>query len=123
MPSGSPRRSGGHRSAAGDDTHDPGESDDLAPIIGLDHLLEQAGLKIVDLLARVAEACDRHHRIAEVQSSADGKCQQVDIPSGDVLAEFTGYDAVTAHAQFIEQLSMDQVHLSQVRLGRVCRYP
>lgn len=117
------RASGDHGSTAGDDAHDPGESDDPALVIGPDQLLEQARLKAVDLLAGVAQARDRHHRITEAQSSADGKRQHVDSPSRDVLAELTGCDIVSARAQFVEQLFRDQMNLSQIRLRGVCSYP
>jgi len=43
--------------APGDRAHDPGEAHHGSRLVGVDDLLEQPGLEVVDLLARVAQAC------------------------------------------------------------------
>ena len=44
-------------------------------------------------------------------------------PRVDVFAHLPGRHDETGGAQFVMQLGVDQVHLAQVRLGRIARHP
>lgn len=78
--------------------------------------LEQAGLEVLDLLAGIAQAGDFHHGIrAEPEPRAGRQAEQVHAPRQDIFAEVARADDVSLRRQFVQQLRMDQVHLSEVR--------
>ena len=83
---------------------------------------QQAGLKVIELRARIPQAGDFHDRIgSKLQSSADGKAKQVDARSGHILAEIAGPDGEARCRELLVQLGMNQVHLTKVGLGRITR--
>jgi len=73
-------------------------------------------LKFVELDARIAQPGDLNDRLtSDVPPGAGWQRQQIDAAGRDVLAEVTRHDRVTACLQFLEQLGMDQMDLTQVR--------
>jgi hypothetical protein len=113
-----------HHAAHLDDAHDPGLVHDVPGLVPADDLLQQAVLEVVDLQAGIAQAGDLHDRlVAEVQKSPGRQGEQVDAPGGDVLAEFARPDGEALVADFGEELLVNEVHLTQVRLGGVLRDP
>jgi hypothetical protein len=51
---------------------------------------------------------------------AAGKCEHVQIPDCDVLAELTRLDGEALRIKLSEQLGVEKVHLSKIGLSRVC---
>lgn len=80
-------------------------------------------MEVIDLLARVPQTGDRDDGTADRQSGADRKLEECNAVCGDVLAEVARPDLVSDRGEVIEQLSVDQMDLSHVRLVRVCPHP
>jgi hypothetical protein len=57
--------------------------------------------------------------LAKPKPGTDRQLEQSDTAGGDVLANFAGRDRESLHRQLGEQLGVNEVHLTQVRLGRV----
>ena len=113
-----PDRVTGADDAAGDDhAHHAGTSYDGAIGRATGHPLQQALVVRLDLHARVPEAFHADHGVgAEVEQGAGRQAEEVDAAGGHVLAEVTGGDPVPVSGDVVEQLSLEQVHLSEVRL-------
>ena len=117
------RISRSHAPAPRHDAHHAGEADDLAVTGVPHHLLEQPGLESVDLLARIAKPGDRHHSLSDSQSCSDGQREQIDAVRRDVLAEVPWSHEMTTLLQRLEELAVDQMHLPEIRLGRIGGHP
>ena len=105
------------------DAHDTGFSDQRAVGVPVEHRGHQPGLEFVELNAGIAQPGDFDDSIApEMQPRAGWQREQIDAARRDVLAEVTRHHRVAACAQFLEQLSVDEMHLAQVRLGRIARH-
>lgn len=102
--------------ASGYCPHDSGQADDVAIGIGMQGLLEQSVLEVVDLLTRIPQPGHGDNHVTDHQPGTDGKLQEVDATSGDVLAHVPGTDAEAGLCHFVEQLRVDQVHLAKIRL-------
>src|ERR1043165_9431275 len=78
--------------AAGEhDGHHPGLADQVAFLVTVDRLLEQAVLEQVELQARAGQAGDLDDRVrTQVQAGAGGQAGQVDAAGGDGLADLSG---------------------------------
>jgi len=93
----------------------------LAVVIASKNSVEQTWLESIDLSARVAQPGDLDDRLGpNTELRTSGQCEQVQIPGGDVLAELTRLDVEALLTKLSEQLGVDEVHLSEVGLGRVC---
>jgi hypothetical protein len=109
-----------HGAAAQDDSHDPGLAHEPPVLIAPKDGVEQAWLEGVDLSTRVAQPGDLDDCLgAYPELGALGQCEQVQIPGRDVLAKLARSDVEALPTNLGEQLSVDEVHLSEVRLGRV----
>lgn len=115
---------------AGDDHdgHHPRQpSQRLAAFLRL-HPLEarshEARTQSVELDTGVPKAGDLHHRLlAEAKLRAHREAEQVEARGGDVLAHLTGGKVEPLVAEGIVELAVDEVHLTQVRLGGVLLHP
>jgi hypothetical protein len=105
------------------DRHDPGLSDELSIGSPADHRREQPTLKSLDLDTRISQAGHLEHRLSDPQDRTLRQGQQIDAAGRNVLAEITGLHPETPQLQFIEELGMNQVHLTQIRLGGIDSNP
>lgn len=111
---------GAHCPAAVDHCHDASPPDEVSAVIVTNKFLEQARPEIIDLGARVAQACHFHHRIrAQLQQCAPWQGQKIYAHSGEVLAELARGHTETATIQPVEKLLVHQVDLAQIGLGRI----
>lgn len=80
--------------------------------------------KRVDLRARVAKARDAHDGVGtETEQGVTRQGEQVDAGGQDVLTEVARAYVVPVPPRLVEELRGQQVHLPQVRLGRVGGHP
>ena len=93
--------------------------------------LKDEGKKKLDELAQTAQGAEVSQvqiagyadRIgSEKKQCPSGKCQQVDATCCDVLTELAWFDIVPDCTQFLEQLDMEEMHLTQVWLRRIARH-
>src|SRR5437660_12823940 len=99
------------------DAHDASFSNKCAIGVALENRSHQSGLKSVELGTRIAQAGHLDDRVtSEVQPCALWQRQQIDAARRDVFADLARHHRVTACLQLLEQLGMEKVHLTQVRL-------
>jgi hypothetical protein len=80
-------------------------------------VLEQSRLETLDQDARIAQAGQfNHSTIAELQTGAGRKFEQIDIACGDVLSKVAWAHNMTLIAQRVEKLCLDQMDLLKVWL-------
>lgn len=112
-----------HGPTGDDNSHDPGLADYAPVLVAAEDSLHQPGLEVVELATGIAQPSHLDDRAqTEVQERAPRQAVEIDIPSGDVLPHLPRRDIEAATAEFVMQLDMDQVYLTQVRLSRVDRY-
>jgi hypothetical protein len=105
-----------------DDCHHPAFANHLTVFGASENFPEQSRLEPVDLLAGVPKSGDADNRfVTKVKQCAGGKRQQVNATRRHVLAHLTSRNPVARCRDFIEELGMDQVHLSEVGLGGIAR--
>jgi hypothetical protein len=112
--------SGSNDPARDHDRHHSGLANNVSFMVLADHMREQAGLEIIDLVTGIAQAGNLDHCIiAELQPGSLGHVKEIDAASGDVLAHIPRAYGVTIVGNLIEELSMDEMDLPQIRLIRV----
>lgn len=80
-------------------------------------VMQQAWLKIVDLMTGIAQAGQFNDRLVpNGQPGAGRQCQQIDMPCCYILAEFPRFDLVAGFKNSVKKLALDQVHLPKVWL-------
>jgi hypothetical protein len=115
---------GAYVAARNDDAHDPDLVGQLALRIAGSHARHQPGRKRLDLPARAAQARHLDDGAApEMKPRSDRQAEQIEAVGRDVLAEIANRDAEAGVLQLGEELGVDEVDLTQVRLGRVFAHP
>ena len=100
--------------------HHPGAPYDGTVGRAAGHVTQQALVVRLDLDTRIAQALDPDHgRGAEVEQGAGRQPEEVDASGGHVLAEVTRGDLVPVPGEVVEELSVYQVDLPEVRLAGV----
>jgi hypothetical protein len=113
-----------HNTPDDDNRHHPALTFDGPIIRSSQDLAEQSWFESIDLLARISKTGNADHGVVtEVEQGAFGKGEQVDAPCCDVLAQLPRLNLVAGYCHFVEQLRMDQMHLSQVGLRGIARNP
>ena len=103
-----------------DDAHDSSFANDITLLVVADKLLEKAGLKLIQLVARVSQTGHLdHRRISHMQPGAFRQAKQIDAARGHILTQLSGRHGESSGAQIGMQFGMNQVYLAQVRLARV----
>jgi hypothetical protein len=113
-----------HNTSDDDNRHHSALAFDGSIIRSSQDLAEQSWFESIDLLAWISKTGDADHGVVtEVEQRAFGKGEQVDAPCCDVLAQLPRCNLVAGCCHFVEQLRMDQMHLSQVGLRGIARNP
>jgi hypothetical protein len=115
---------GSHFAAANHNGHYAGQPE-KSPVIGpVEAGLHEPGFEVVELEARVTQAGDLDHSIrTEVEAGAGGKTEEANATGRDALTHVTGLDVKAACSKGVVQLSVDEMYLPQVGLGRVLLHP
>tara|TARA_Y100000815_G_scaffold79281_1_gene68411 strand:+ start:948 stop:1421 length:474 start_codon:yes stop_codon:yes gene_type:complete len=109
-----------HCPASDHHAHDPGFADHRTVGRPIEHCGKQSLFECLDLPARVPQTSDFQHRAGpDFEEGALGQGKQVDPPGGDVLSQVAGVHAETSGRKLLQQFAMDQVDLTQVRLGGI----
>lgn len=104
--------------ASHDNAHDACLAGDVAHILRL-HLRPQTLLESVYINAGLSESCDFNYRIGtQMQSRARRQTKQIDSMRRNVFAEFAWRDDESIGTQRIEQLGLNQVHLTKIGCTR-----
>ena len=113
-----------HNTSDDDNRHHPALTFDGPIIRSSQDLAEQSWFESIDLLGWISKTGDANHGVVtEVEQRAFGKGEQVDAPCCDVLAQLPRCNLVAGCCHLVEQLRMDQMHLSQVGLRGITRNP
>lgn len=107
--------------AAGvNNTHDAGLTDQPAIWRAMHQSCHEPRLELIELFTRIAEAGEMEHDLfSDVQLGAFWQSKEINTLRSDVLAELARLDVESLRLQFGEQLTVDEVHLAQVRLRRI----
>jgi hypothetical protein len=100
-------------------THDPGLANQIAIGIVIQNRSHQAGLEAVKLQAGIAQSGDLEDGLTDLQFCSDRQREQIQTTGGDVLAHLARSDLKASSVKLIVQFAVNQMHLSQVRLGRI----
>jgi len=107
-----------------DDGHDTCLADEGSLFVVRQHCRHQPRLKLVQLQAGVAQAHDFYDGgSAQVQTRVGRQSQQIHPAGGDILAHLPSQHGKTGDTQLIVELSLYEVDLAQIRLGRVAGHP
>lgn len=102
------------------DPHDAGLANQVAARVVIEGGFHEAGLKLVELVARVAQAGDLYDgRAPNVQTRTRGEREQAQSDRGDVLTHAAWVDGEPTFAKLVVQLRVNEVDLAQIRLRRV----
>jgi hypothetical protein len=105
-------------------THDSCLADKVAFFVAAQDGGEEAGLEVIDLGARVAEASDFDGRICtDSKDRSPWKSEEVDAASGDVFTHLAGLNDKARFAKLVKQLRVNEVNLTKVGLGRILGNP
>ena len=78
---------------------------------------QQAVLKLFDLAAGIAQTGHlKHHVVANSKQGGFRKSEKIDAARRNVFAELCRRQVKALRCQFVEQLGVDQVNLTKVRL-------
>ena len=95
----------------------PAFSDEGAVVGAMEHGGGQAGLKMIELGARVTQSRHLNDRPrADLQAGSGWQAEQVDTLCRDILAHLTGRNLPPFFPQFRKKLAVNQVYLTQIRL-------
>nr|WP_177179184.1 hypothetical protein [Sphingomonas sp. OV641] len=113
-----------NHAAALNDAHNPSLADQLVVRSTVEHGGEQARFEALYLGARVPQPGDfQPHIMTNEYQCMPWKREQIDAAGRYVLAEISGANAEALQCKLFEQLSMDKVNLSKVRLAWINRNP
>lgn len=99
------------------DSHDASLADKIALLIAPKHCLQESLLKIIQLLARIAESGHLNYRpTTEVQTCARWQPEQVNAARGYVFAHVPCPNIKAGRVEFVMQLGVNKMHLPQVWL-------
>ena len=113
---------GSYNTPDDDNRHRPALAFDKRVIRSSQDLAEEFWFESIELLAWISKTGEADHGVVtEVKQRAFGKGEQVDAPCCDVLAQLSRLNLVAGCCHFVEQLCMDQMHLSQVGLRGISR--
>ena len=105
-----------------DNPHHAGFSNKIAGLIAIENSRHEAALKAIDLHTGIPESRQLHNcRSANMQLRAAGKIEQWNSACCDVLAKLSRLDHEATLSELVEQLDVDEVHLSEVRLSGIAR--
>src|SRR3954452_23615180 len=103
---------GPHLAAVEDDPHDAGLADEIPLRVPPQDRRHQAGLKVVQLDARIAQAGHLdHRRLAQVQPRTGRQPEQIEAAGGDVLPHRPGRDVEAGRPHFGLVLHVDDAYL------------
>jgi hypothetical protein len=115
---------GSNLAAGHDHRHDTGLADERTAGVAVEHRSHQAGLELIQLYARVAEPRDvENRRIPDSQPGARGEPEQVDPACRDVLTHVSRHHSESLGSQLVVKLGVNQMHLAEIRLGRITGHP
>ena len=112
-----------HDTTSDDNGHDAGFAHEIAGLVTGEDRRREPILKPVQLDTRVPKPGDLDNCVrAKPQPGAARKRQQLESLGSHVLSEIARRDVETRCTEFFEKLTMNEVHLAQVRLGRIARH-
>jgi hypothetical protein len=104
------------------DAHHASFADQVSLFVVIENRLHHAFLETVDLDAGIAQTRDLNHgRIPEAQSRPCRQREQINSTRCDVLAYLSGRNGKSSRLQFIMELSLDEMNLTQVGLAWIFR--
>src|SRR5579872_1305499 len=102
------------------DRHDPGLADELSVRLPVQDRRQQAGLKLLDLMAGIAQTGHfEDHLASNSQQGARRQCEKVDTTCGDIFSELSRGHMKALRSQLIKQLCVNQMDLTKVWLAGV----
>src|SRR6185295_19524301 len=114
------RIAGTHLTRGEHDAHDAALAHDFAVFVFVQERREQTRLKALDLAARITQT--RHLpdcRGAKMQPRAGRERQKIDPARRHIVADLARLHDEAARAQFVIQLGMEEMHLSEIGPRRV----
>lgn len=110
--------------AVQNDRHHPGLADQVPVRVAIEDRRHQTWLDPVELGAGVAESGQfDSRRVSQAELGSGREAEQVDAMGGYVLAHHSRPESETATTELVVELGVEEMDLTQVRLGRVLTNP
>ena len=114
------RIAGRHISGSDNDPHHASLAHQPARVVAIQRRRHQPRLNGIQLGTGIPEAGHLDYcRVTNSKQAAGGQIQQIDTASRDVLAHLAGGHFNAALQELVEQFSMNEMHLPQIRLIRI----